>query len=208
MNLPNRLTVTRMALVPFFIVCIEIGGLGFNIAALILFCAASLTDFFDGRIARKYNIITPLGIFLDPLADKMLVSAAFISFVQFSDLNIPAWMVIAIISREFMITGFRSLAAVKNVIIPADKSGKFKTTFQIVVIITTIVIMIIRDGFWECYGVTPAMIGSYDKGAYKTLAFLLDATPFWAVLIAALLTLYSGGNYLLKHRKLLTEQNG
>jgi CDP-diacylglycerol--glycerol-3-phosphate 3-phosphatidyltransferase len=194
-----------MAIVPFFIACIEIGGFWFTTGALLLFCLAALTDFFDGRIARKYNIITKLGIFLDPLADKLLVSAAFIGFVKFDDLHIPAWMVIAIISREFLITGFRSLAASKNIIIPADKSGKFKTTFQIVVIIIVLVIMIIRDWFWEFYGVAPDMIEIYDKGAYRTLAFLFDVIPFWAVLIAALLTIYSGLNYLIKHRDLLKE---
>jgi CDP-diacylglycerol--glycerol-3-phosphate 3-phosphatidyltransferase len=195
----------RMISVPFFILCIELSGFWFNLAALLLFIAASLTDFFDGRIARKYNIITPLGIFLDPLADKLLVSAAFISFIQFDDLHIPAWIVIAIISREFLITGFRSLAASKNVIIPADKSGKFKTTFQIVVIIVVLAIIIVKDAFWEFYGVSSDMIEVYDKGAYKTLMFLFDNVPFWAVCIAAFLTIYSGARYLITHRALLRE---
>ncbi|MDR2708946.1 MAG: CDP-diacylglycerol--glycerol-3-phosphate 3-phosphatidyltransferase [Elusimicrobiota bacterium] len=202
MNLPNKLTFTRIAIVPFFILSVELGGFGWSIVALILFIAASLTDFFDGRIARRTNTITSLGIFLDPLADKLLVSSAFILFVQFDQLGIPAWMVIAIIAREFLITGFRTLAVSKNVIIPADKSGKFKTTSQIVVIIIILLIMIVREGFYKFTG---AVMQVYDLGTYETLSFFFDKAPFWAVLIVVLLTLYSGANYLLKHKNLLKE---
>jgi CDP-diacylglycerol--glycerol-3-phosphate 3-phosphatidyltransferase len=205
MNLPNKLTVARIIIIPFFILCIEVSGFWFNVAALALFLIASFTDFLDGTIARKYNIVTSLGIFLDPLADKMLVSAAFICFVQFNVLHIPAWMVIAIIAREFLITGFRSLAVTKNVIIPADKFGKFKMTSQIVVIVIVLLIMIIRDGFLKFYNVAPSMIEFYDKGSYKTLAYLFDKAPFWAVLVVVILTLYSGINYLWKHKNLLKE---
>jgi CDP-diacylglycerol--glycerol-3-phosphate 3-phosphatidyltransferase len=199
MNLPNKLTFTRIAIVPFFILSVELGGFWWSVCGLLFFIAASLTDFFDGRIARKNNMVTSLGIFLDPLADKLLVSSAFIMFVQVDALHIPAWMVIAIIAREFLITGFRTLAVSKNVIIPADKSGKFKTTSQIVVIITILVITIIREWYLKFQHAT------VDAGANTTVAYIFDKLPFWAVLVVVFLTLYSGANYLLKHRDLLKE---
>ncbi len=205
MNLANKLTVARICMVPFFILFMELDGFWCSIFALVIFCIASITDYLDGEIARKQNTITSLGIFLDPLADKLLISAAFICFVDIPSLNIPAWMVIAIISREFLITGLRSIAATKNVIIPADKAGKFKTTSQIVVIITTIVILIVHEGFFKFYNVTPDMLLTFDNGSYRTLALVLQKTPFWATLVATILTIYSGLNYMLKHRALFKE---
>lgn len=176
-----------------------------SILALIVFIAASLTDLLDGQIARRSNTITQLGIFLDPLADKLLISAAFICFVDISILEIPAWMVIAIISREFLITGLRSIAATKNVIIPADKAGKFKTTSQIVVIILVLTILIAHEYFFKYYGITPALIGIFNGGSYRTFALIMQKTPFWATLATTILTIYSGVHYMWKHRGLLKE---
>jgi CDP-diacylglycerol--glycerol-3-phosphate 3-phosphatidyltransferase len=189
-------------MVPFFILFIEMGGFWPAAASLLIFVAASVTDLLDGIIARKNNMVTSLGIFLDPLADKLLISAAFICFIDISYLNVPAWMVIAIISREFLITGLRTIAAAKNVIIPADKSGKFKTTSQIVVIIAILLIIITNEMFVKFYGVTPEMLTAYDKGSYRILALIMQKTPFWAVLAATALTVYSGFNYMWKHRGL------
>jgi len=201
MNLANKLTVARILMVPFFILFMELNGFWFAVSALLIFIAASITDLLDGRIARKNNMVTPLGIFLDPLADKLLISAAFICFVDIHYLDVPAWMVIAIISREFLITGLRTIAAAKNVIIPADKAGKFKTTSQIVVIIMILLIIIINEMFLKFYGVTPEMLITYDKGSYRILALIMQKTPFWAVLAATTLTIYSGFNYMWKHRE-------
>ena len=105
MNLANKFTMFRVLLVPVFVVFLAINSFWTNIIALIIFIIASITDYFDGIIARKYNLVTTFGIFLDPLADKLLVTSAFISFVGEYSLNIPAWMVICIIAREFIITG-------------------------------------------------------------------------------------------------------
>ena len=205
MNLANKLTITRICLVPFFILFMELHSFWCSIFALAVFSIASFTDFLDGRIARRSNTITSLGIFLDPLADKLLISAAFICFVDIDVLGIPAWMVIAIISREFLITGLRSIAAAKNIIIPADKAGKFKTTSQIVVIILVILILIIQEYFLKYFGISPQLIAVFDNGAYNTLALILQKTPFWATLLATLLTIYSGINYMWKHSGLLKE---
>jgi len=199
MNLPNKLTLARIGLVPFFILFMELQGVTVSVLALLVFSAASLTDLFDGKIARKYNTVTPLGIFLDPLADKLLISAAFICFVDIPYLGIPAWMVIAIISREFLITGLRTIAASKNVIIPADKSGKLKTTSQMIVIILVLLIVIFKE-VRIAYN-----IHMFANGQNHLLLQIITKTPFWAVLIATILTLYSGFNYMFKHRELLKE---
>ncbi len=133
MNLPNKLTIFRVILIPFFVVLLL-----FDITvydkwiALAIFIVASLTDFLDGYIARKYNLVTNFGKFMDPLADKLLVCSAMICLVELA--RIPAWVVIVIIAREFIISGFRLVASDNGVVIAASYWGKFKTTFQIVMI--------------------------------------------------------------------------
>jgi CDP-diacylglycerol--glycerol-3-phosphate 3-phosphatidyltransferase len=184
----------------------EFGGFINNVLAFIVFSIASVTDLFDGRIARKSKTITLFGIFLDPLADKLLISAAFMCFISISMLRIGAWMVIAIIGREFLITGLRSIAAYKNVIIPADKLGKFKTTLQIIVILIIMAILIINEAFIKFKGLTIYdVIGFCDCGS--CMAFLLiTKMPYWTTLIAIVFTVFSGVNYVWKHRKLLSER--
>jgi CDP-diacylglycerol--glycerol-3-phosphate 3-phosphatidyltransferase len=181
----------------------EVGGLFNYAAALIIFAIASLTDFIDGRLARKYNSVTTLGIFLDPLADKLLISAAFICFVDVKIIDVPAWMVTAIISREFLITGLRSLAASKNVIIPADKSGKFKTTSQIVVIIVVILILVFNELSVKIYHAPYYEFLKYSASPYYPLALMMQKIPYWTTFAVTLLTLFSGFNYMFKHRGLL-----
>ena len=134
MNLPNKLTVLRIIMVPFFVffMLTDVGGTANKWIALVLFCVASLTDLLDGKIARKYNLVTNFGKFMDPLADKLLVSAAMIALVELR--RVPAWIVILIISREFIISGFRLVAADNGVVIAASYWGKFKTTFQMVMV--------------------------------------------------------------------------
>ena len=206
MNLANKLTITRMCMVPFYILFMELGGFYNSILAFLIFFIAAITDFFDGKIARENKAVTSLGIFLDPLADKLLISAAFICFVDIPMLGITAWMVIAIIAREFLITGLRSITAYKNIIIPADKSGKFKTTSQIIVIIITMIILIINEAFLKFSGVTLDALKFYDHGTYATLAVIMEKVPFWSTLYAAVFTIVSGANYMWKYKKLLSEK--
>lgn len=131
MNLPNRLTIARVIMIPFFLVFLMTDFFPRSrYAALAIFIIASLTDMLDGKIARKYNLVTNFGKFMDPLADKLLVCSAMIAFIEL-DL-IPAWIVIIIIAREFIISGFRLIAAEKNVVIAAGMSGKIKTTVQMI----------------------------------------------------------------------------
>ena len=133
MNLPNKLTLFRVILIPFFVLFMLVDITAYDKwIALAIFIVASLTDLLDGKIARKYNLVTNFGKFMDPLADKLLVCSALICLVALT--KIPAWIVIIIIAREFIISGFRLIAADNGVVIAASYWGKFKTTFQMVMI--------------------------------------------------------------------------
>ena len=139
MNLPNKLTIIRVCLIPFFVAALLFdhgNNYTMRIVANVLFIVASLTDLFDGKIARKYNLVTNFGKFMDPLADKLLVCSALICLIELGQL--PAWVVIIIISREFIISGFRLVAADNGGVIAASYWGKFKTTFQMAAVILMI----------------------------------------------------------------------
>ena len=177
MNLPNKLTTLRVIMIPFFVFFLlwQNGeNRTFRMIALALFIIASLTDLLDGKIARKYNLVTNFGKFMDPLADKLLVCSALICLIELNAL--PAWMVIIIISREFIISGFRLIASDNGVVIAASYWGKFKTTFQMVS-----VVLLILD--------IPA------------LAFVTTI----CVWVALLLTIVSLVDYIYKNHKILTE---
>lgn len=135
MNLPNKLTLLRCILTPFFLACVVIDFPFHYAVALLIFVVASLTDYFDGKIARKYNLITNLGKFMDPLADKALTTAAFIGFVQMIPSRSLPWALFIILIREFAVTSVRLLAAKDGVVVAASFSGKLKTVMQMVSII-------------------------------------------------------------------------
>ena len=138
MNTPNKLTIARMILVPFFVLFILTGSGGDanRYICLAIFVVASITDWFDGYLARKNNLVTNFGKFMDPLADKLLVCSALICMIELD--RLPAWFVIIIIAREFIISGFRLIAAENGVVIAANYWGKFKTVSQMVMIILLI----------------------------------------------------------------------
>ncbi len=140
MNLPNKLTLLRVILVPFFVAVLltDCFGDASKWVALAIFIIASLTDMLDGKIARKYGLVTNFGKFMDPLADKLLVCSAMICLVELD--RLPAWIVIIIIAREFIISGFRLIASDNGVVIAASWWGKFKTVSQM-----TMVILLIAD---------------------------------------------------------------
>lgn len=184
MNLPNKLTIFRVILIiPFVLVLLggEAGWFGENrlvtdSVALAIFIVASLTDMIDGKIARKYNLITNFGKFMDPLADKLLVSSALIALVEMG--RIPAWIVIIIISREFIISGFRLIAADNRVVIAASYWGKFKTTFQMIMVCLMIL----------------------NVGAFFSWAAVLTQVIMW---IAVALTVISLIDYLVKNKDVM-----
>ena len=138
MNLPNKLTVLRVVMVPFFVffMLTDVGGAANKWIALVIFCAASLTDMLDGKIARARNLVTNFGKFMDPLADKLLVCSAMICLIPAGMLE--AWFVIVIIAREFIISGFRLVASDNGIVIAASYWGKFKTVSQMAMIIVLI----------------------------------------------------------------------
>ena len=139
MNLPNKLTVLRVIMIPFFVIALMMEGGNnqtYRMIATAIFVIASLTDFLDGNIARKYNLVTNFGKFMDPLADKLLVCSALICLIELGQL--PAWMVLIIISREFIISGFRLVASDNGVVIAASYWGKWKTVFQMISVILLI----------------------------------------------------------------------
>lgn len=179
MNLPNKLTILRVLLIPFFVFFLLVPVVPYNnYIAVAIFIVASLTDLADGKIARKYNLVTNFGKFMDPLADKLLVCSAMICLVATGQL--AAWMVIVIISREFIISGFRLVAADNGVVIAASYWGKFKTTFQMLMII--VLILDFPGTFFEILGICLT----------------------W---IALILTIVSLCDYLVKNRAVLKEQN-
>ncbi len=175
MNLPNKLTMFRVILIPFFVVflLVDITPVDKWIA-LAVFIIASLTDMLDGKIARKYNLVTNFCKFMDPLADKLLVCSALVCLVAVD--RIPAWMVIVIIAREFIISGFRLVASDNGVVIAASYWGKFKTTFQIIMICLMIA----------------------DLAALQ----LLTAIVTW---VAVILTVVSLVDYLVKNKEVMKD---
>ncbi len=175
MNLPNKLTMFRVILIPFFIVFLMVPQIpAGKWIALFIFIVASLTDLLDGKIARKYNLVTNFGKFMDPLADKLLVCSALICLIELS--RIPSWMVVIIIAREFSISGFRTVAADNGVVIAASYFGKFKTTFQMIAVCLMIA----------------------DIGALALLTTVIT----W---IAVILTVVSLADYLIKNKAVLKE---
>lgn len=179
MNLPNKLTILRVVLIPFFVFFLlapYFEGYG-NYIAVAIFIVASLTDMLDGKIARKYNLVTNFGKFMDPLADKLLVCSAMICLIETGKL--AAWIVIVIIAREFIISGFRLVASDNGVVIAASYWGKFKTTFQMLMVI--VLILDIQNTFFTILGVL-------------------------LTYVALILTIISLIDYIVKNKGVLKEQ--
>lgn len=179
MNLPNKLTILRVILIPFFVVFMlfDFTGAADKWIALVIFCVASLTDMLDGKIARKYNLVTNFGKFMDPLADKLLVCTALICLTSMNRLNVI--VVLVIIAREFIISGFRLIAADNNIVIAASMWGKFKTTFQMAMIILLIL--------------------NWQMMWFQVLTTIV-------VYVALVLTIVSLIDYLAKNKDVLKEQ--
>lgn len=176
MNTPNKLTVLRMIMVPIFMLFLMMDASNpINVAiALVLFAVASLTDAIDGHMARKYNLITDFGKFMDPLADKMLTTAAFLGLMQHG--RASAWAVMLILAREFIVSGIRLVAAGKGNVIAASIWGKMKTVFQMVAIIAAIILM---------FPVFP-----------QSAAAMVTDILVW---LSAIVTVISGADYVIKN---------
>lgn len=189
MNLPNKLTVLRMVLIPFFVLAMMWDALPYHyFLGLLLFVIASLTDMLDGKIARKYNLITDFGKFMDPLADKLLVTAAMVLFVELR--AAAGWVVVLILAREFLVTSLRTLAAGKGVVIAADKWGKFKTVSQMLWIILGILLLACSQDL-------------HLEGPLMDIGGLLFTL---LTLIVVALTLFSGWNYMWHNREVYADK--
>lgn len=193
MNLPNKLTLSRFGLTVAFLVVIFSGMPLYETIALALFVAAGISDFLDGQIARRRNLITNFGILMDPLADKIMVCSAFIAFVELG--WFPAWMTVIIVARELAITGLRLLAASKNVVLAAEGYGKHKTISQIVAVIAIFVERIIAKDQWGTVG---NMIFGWHIGNHPWVWWLAESFKW----ISVVLTFISGSLYLWKNRAL------
>ncbi len=178
-NLPNHLTIARVCAIPLFIILLM---MGFRVTATIVFLLAAFTDMLDGKIARRYNLVTNFGKLMDPLADKLLTMSAFVCMVELGD--IPAWMVIVILGREFIITGMRQVAAAEGIVIAAGWSGKIKTVCQMVAI------PLIMLNNWP----------------FSLLPFPcpMDQIMLWAALV---MTIWSGAEYIIKNKEVFSMKN-
>ncbi len=186
MNLPNKITLARVFMIPLFVILLLLDCIPFNnIFACAVFCIACISDYFDGKLARKYNLVSNFGKFADPLADKLLVGAALICFVELDLLQ--AWMVILIISREFIISGVRLIAADNGVVIAASMWGKVKTTFQMIMSIYLLL-------FAKVYNQT-------DFPFHTIMIVLGEALKY----IAVALTIISLIDYMYKNRELFSD---
>ena len=188
MNLPNKLTLLRVLMIPLFLVLLYFQSWPHHwLAALVVFALASITDALDGNIARSRGLVTDFGKFMDPLADKLLVTAALMGFVDL--LRVPGWVVFLIVARELTVTGLRTIAADKGVVIAADKWGKVKTVSQMV---------------WICYGLLMGWVitaFSIPGGAAAALHLVFQA----GMVLVLASTLLSGANYLWKNRDLFSQ---
>ena len=186
MNTPNKLTVFRVILIPFFVVLMLTDFVPYSqFWAVVVFAAASFTDFLDGYLARRDHLVTNFGKLMDPLADKLLVTSALICFVEIG--LAPAWVVIIIISREFLVTSIRLVAAGEGKVIAADKSGKYKTATQMI---------------WVCYAILLEFFQGQMGAAVPSMLWYLH---YGLMALVVALTVYSGAHYVLGNREFFAQ---
>jgi CDP-diacylglycerol---glycerol-3-phosphate 3-phosphatidyltransferase len=188
MNWANRLTLSRLALTVLFVIALDSSWQYARTAALVIFLIAGLTDFVDGEIARRYGVVTNFGKLMDPLVDKIMVAAAFISLVPLK--AVPAWAATTVVARDFLITGLRLMASAKGRILPAESLGKQKTSWQIVTIIFFLTLLSVAE-----------------------LHYATETTTWWSrawnqagpvlVWITVALTIYSGVGFTWRNRELI-----
>lgn len=196
MNLPNKLTVLRLILTGVFVAALSIDFPHARSTALLLFAVAAITDFLDGWIARRYDLVTNFGKLMDPLADKVLMAAGFVMLCSIDGTRelFPAWVVVIILAREFLVTGLRLVASAEGMVLAAENLGKHKTTWQIVTICYFLTLLASEE---------PAF--SWTAGLFRwrlTSPDILGQILIWLTLV---LTLLSGLSYVWKNRQLLRD---
>ncbi len=190
MNLANRLTMSRILLTFVFMFFLFCHGPWAKVISLVVFILAALSDLFDGLIAKRRNMVTDFGRFMDPIADKILVLAAFAAFVQLQ--LIEAWMFVIIVSREILITSLRLFALNKGKVLSAARAGKHKTVLQMTVIFTILIFIVLKEIVLKYFTWNPAWEKVFRQGI------------FFLMLVTVALTLYSGLSYLWENRKVIT----
>ena len=190
MNLANRLTMSRILLTFVFMFFLFCNGLWAKVISLVVFILAALSDYFDGMIAQRRNMVTDFGRLMDPIADKILVLAAFAAFVQLQ--LIDAWMFVIIVSREILITSMRLFALNKGKVLSAARAGKHKTVLQMVVIFTILGFILLKEIVLKYYTWNPAWEKVFRQGIFILMSLTVG------------LTLYSGLSYLWQNRKVIT----
>jgi CDP-diacylglycerol--glycerol-3-phosphate 3-phosphatidyltransferase len=190
-NIANRITLARIALTFIFMAFLFCHGLWMKVTSMLIFLFAALSDFFDGKIAQKKNMVTDFGKLMDPIADKILVLAAFAAFVQMQ--LIEAWMFVIIIAREILITSLRLFALNKGKVLSATRSGKHKTLSQMVVIFFILGFIVLKEVMLRFFTWNPA----WEK--------LFRQAIFMLMLLTVALTLYSGLSYLWENRKIIAK---
>jgi CDP-diacylglycerol--glycerol-3-phosphate 3-phosphatidyltransferase len=188
MNWANRLTLSRLLLTVLFVAALSSSWAYARTSALIIFLIAGLTDFIDGEIARRYGSITNFGKLMDPLVDKIMMAAAFISLVPLK--AVPAWAATAVVARDFLITGLRLMASAKGRVLPAERLGKQKTSWQVITVIFFLGLLAIAE-----------LRYAKERSTWWFRAWH-DAGPV-LVWIAVALTIYSGLGYAWRHRELI-----
>ena len=194
MTLANKITFTRMFGIPVFMVLLIVEDFWCYLAAFLIFVFLASTDCVDGIVARRRKEVTVVGEFMDPLADKLLVIAALIYFTTVEWLHIYWWMIVAIISRELIISGIRVLAARRKISIPALISGKVKTTVQLTAIITTLLIILVKAASQKW------------SFSYEWLDVIFDWAPRGLIIFAVIATLYSGISYIIEFKYLFDDE--
>ncbi|MCF6285488.1 MAG: CDP-diacylglycerol--glycerol-3-phosphate 3-phosphatidyltransferase [Candidatus Hydrogenedentes bacterium] len=187
MNLPNKLTVARCILTAFFVAFLSFQDVYSYALGYIVFVTAAITDYYDGKIARERNLVTNFGKLLDPVADKVLVVSAFVMLLGIPAMQVPAWSIVMILAREFLVTGARSLGAAQGIVIPANKWGKMKTILQLVYACTFLFLVVLLQGL-EQY---PAL-GDSIPGDVSLYLYGIGIASQWAIIFVALYTVYSG----------------
>ncbi|MEY2558573.1 MAG: CDP-diacylglycerol---glycerol-3-phosphate 3-phosphatidyltransferase [Verrucomicrobiota bacterium] len=188
MNLANRLTISRLILTVLFVAALNSDWIYGRTAALVIFLLAGITDFFDGEVARRYGSVTNFGKLMDPLVDKIMMAAAFISLVPLG--AIPAWAATTVVARDFLITGLRLMASARGQILPAERLGKHKTSWQIITVVFFLVLLSARELKYAETG------NGWWFRAWNNGGPLL-------VWIAVGFTLYSGLRYAWRHRDVI-----
>lgn len=187
MNLPNKLTLARCIMALVFVAIMSFRNVFGYCAAYLLFIAAALTDYYDGKIARERNLITNFGKLFDPVADKVLMAAALIMLMTLPDLRIPGWTIVAIFAREFLVTGARTLAAAEGMVIAADRWGKAKTVMQMIYVLTFLFFAILLEMLDTYTG-----LGKLVPGGTELYRHAVGLASRGAIVLVALYTVYSG----------------